>query len=120
MHPNISSPSRKVLCPQKHIKLKLQNRLFKIKALVRTALARCFEGWDNYHRLNITNGNLYRENEMLSKINRKLKNENENLRSEVKDYKLLRKVLGVSKLMNCLNRQGILKVVSVKIHAQDK
>lgn len=92
----------------------------KLKALVRTALARCFEGWDNYHRLNITNGNLYRENEMLSKINRKLKNENENLRSEVKDYKLLRKVLGVSKLMNCLNRQGILKVVSVKIHAQDK
>ena len=31
---------------------------------------------------------------MLSKINSKLKNENENLRSEVKDYKLLRKVFG--------------------------
>lgn len=29
MHPNISSPSRKVLCLQKHIKLKLQSRLFK-------------------------------------------------------------------------------------------
>lgn len=28
----------------------------KLKALVKTALARCFEGWDNYHRLNITNG----------------------------------------------------------------
>ena len=66
----------------------------KLKALVKTALARCFEGWDNYHRLNITNGNLYRENEMLSKINSKLKSENENLRSEVKDYKLLRKVFG--------------------------
>ena len=66
----------------------------KLKALVKTALARCFEGWDNYHRLNITNGNLYRKNEMLSKINSKLKSENENLRSEVKDYKLLRKVFG--------------------------
>ena len=66
----------------------------KLKALIKTALARCFEGWDNYHRLNITNGNLYRENEMLSKINSKLKSENENLRSEVKDYKLLRKVFG--------------------------
>ena len=65
-----------------------------MKALVKTALARCFEGWDNYHRLNITNGNLYRENEMLSKINSKLKSENENLRSEVKDCKLLRKVFG--------------------------
>lgn len=31
---------------------------------------------------------------MLSKINSKLKSENENLRSEVKDYKLLRKVFG--------------------------
>lgn len=29
----------------------------KLKALVKTALARCFEGWDSYHRLNITNGN---------------------------------------------------------------
>lgn len=66
----------------------------KLKALVKTALVRCFEGWDSYHRLNITNGNLYRENKMLSKINSKLKSENENLRSEVKDYKLLRKVFG--------------------------
>ena len=29
MHPNISSPSRKALCLQKRIKLKLQSRLFK-------------------------------------------------------------------------------------------
>lgn len=53
----------------------------KLKSLVKTALARCFETWDNYHRLNITNANLYRENEMLTKINSKLKNENETLRS---------------------------------------
>ena len=38
----------------------------KLKSLVKTALAHCFEGWDNYHRLNVTNGNLYRENEMLT------------------------------------------------------
>ena len=76
----------------------------KLKALVKTALARCFEGWDNYHRLNITNGNLYRENEMLSKINSKLKSENENLRSEVKDYKLLRKVFGNKQIDDLLER----------------
>ncbi len=57
-------------------------------------MARCFEGWDSYHRLNIMNGNLYRENEMLAKINSKLKSENETMRSELKDYKLLRKVFG--------------------------
>ena len=76
----------------------------KLKALIKTALARCFEGWDSYHRLNITNGNLYRENEMLSKINSKLKSENENLRSEVKDYKLLRKVFGNKQIDDLLER----------------
>ncbi len=76
----------------------------KLKSLVKTALARCFEGWDSYHRLNIANGNLYRENEMLSKINSKLKSENENLRSEVKDYKLLRKVFGHKQIDELLER----------------
>lgn len=66
----------------------------RFKSLVSTLFARYFKAVDSYHRLNITNGNLYRENEMLSKINSKLKSKNENLRSEVKDYKLLRKVFG--------------------------
>ena len=66
----------------------------RFNSLVSTLFARYFKAVDSYHRLNITNGNLYRENEMLSKINSKLKSENENLRSEVKDYKLLRKVFG--------------------------
>lgn len=66
----------------------------RFKSLVSTLFARYFKAVDSYHRLNITNSNLYRENEMLSKINSKLKSENENLRSEVKDYKLLRKVFG--------------------------
>ena len=81
----------------------------KLKALVKTALTRCFEGWDNYHRLNITNGNLYRENEMLSKINSKLKSENENLRSEVKDYKLLRKVFGHKQIDELLEQARNIK-----------
>lgn len=81
----------------------------KLKALVKTALVRCFEGWDSYHRLNIANGNLYRENEMLSKINSKLKNENENLRSEVKDYKLLRKVFGSKQIDELLEQARNIK-----------
>ena len=66
----------------------------RFKSLISTLFARYFKALDSYHRLNITNGSLYRENEMLSKINSKLKNENENLHAEVKDYKLLRKVFG--------------------------
>ena len=81
----------------------------KLKSLVKTALARCFESWDSYHRLNITNGNLYRENEMLSKINSNLKSKNENLRSEVKDYKLLRKVFGHKQIDDLLDQARNIK-----------
>ncbi len=66
----------------------------KLKALIKTVLVRCFEGWDNYHRLNTTNRQLYRENNRLSKTNEKLVADNEVLRAENKDYKLLRKVFG--------------------------
>lgn len=81
----------------------------KLKSLVKTALARCFEAWDNYHRLNVTNSNLYRENEMLTKINNKLKSENETLRSEVKDYKLLRKVFGYKQIDDLLEKARNIK-----------
>ena len=81
----------------------------KLKSLVKTALARCFEAWDNYHRLNVTNANLYRENEMLTKINSNLKNENETLRLEIKDYKLLRKVFGHKQIDDLLKQARNIK-----------
>ena len=81
----------------------------KLKALIKTALDRCFEGWDSYHRLNIANENLYRENEMLSKINNKSKSGNENLRSEVKDYKLLCKVFGHKQIDELLEQARNIK-----------
>lgn len=74
----------------------------KLKALIKTVLARCFEGWDNYHRLNTTNKKLYRENERLTKTNEKLSADNEVLRAENKDYKLLRKVFGSKQLDNLI------------------
>ena len=46
---------------------------------------------------------------MLSKINSKLKNENENLRSEVKDYKLLRKVFGHKQIDELLEQARNIK-----------
>lgn len=77
----------------------------KLKTLVKAAIVKCFEAWDNYYRLNITNGNLHRENERLTKINEKLAEENENLRAENKDYKMLRKMFG-SKQMDSLLEQA--------------
>ena len=76
----------------------------RFKSLISTLFARYFKAVDSYHRLNITNGNLYRENERLSIINDKLKSENEVLRAENKDYKLLRKVFGNKQIDNLLEQ----------------
>ena len=76
----------------------------RLKALVKTVLVRCFQAIDDYHRLNVTNANLYRENERLSKVNEELAGENENLRAENKDYKLLRKVFGNKQIDSLLEQ----------------
>ena len=76
----------------------------RFKSLISTLFARYFKALDSYHRLNITNGNLYRENEKLSKVNEKLSRENENLRAENRDYKLIRKVFGHKQIDNLLDR----------------
>ena len=76
----------------------------RFKSLISTLFARYFKALDSYHRLNITNGNLYRENEKLSKVNEKLSRENENLRAENRDHKLLRKVFGHKQIDDLLER----------------
>lgn len=88
-------PEPQGLMSAKTYKTKFADPLVKkLKGLIKRTLARCFEALDNYHRLNVTNGTLYRENERLSKTNERLSGENEILRVENKDYKLLRKVFG--------------------------
>ncbi len=72
--------------------------------LIKTVLARCFEGWDNYHRLNQTNASLYRSNEKLKNHNKQLTSDNNRLREEVKDYKLLRKVFGSRQIDSLLEQ----------------
>ena len=106
-----TSPEYQLLEPQtlmsaKSYKNKIAEPLVqKLKTFVKAAIVKCFEAWDSYYRLNITNGNLHRENERLTKTNEKLAGENENLRIENKDYKMLRKVFG-SKQMDSLLEQA--------------
>ena len=76
----------------------------RFKSLISTLFARYFKALDSYHRLNITNANLYRANERLEKANDKLSRENENLRAENRDYKLLRKVFGHKQIDDLLDR----------------
>ena len=81
----------------------------RFKSLISTLFARYFKALDSYHRLNITNGNLYRENEKLAKVNEELSQENENLRAENRDYKLLRKVFGHKQMYDLLDRAKLEK-----------
>lgn len=93
--PEYNLPEPSGLMSAKSYKSKFVDPLIKkLKALIKTVFARCFEAWDSYHRLNTTNANLYRENQVLSKKNDSLTAENAELKEQSRDYKLLRKVFG--------------------------
>ena len=81
----------------------------KLKSLIKTLFTRYFKAIDSYNRLNVTNRNLYRENEKLSKINGKLTEENTRLRAENKDYSLLRRVFGHKQIDSLLEQARNLK-----------
>lgn len=81
----------------------------KLKSLLKTVLARCFEGWDNYHRLNVANEKLYRDNQRLGKVNAMLTEENTRLKTENKDYRLLRKVFGRKQIDELLEQARTVK-----------
>ena len=81
----------------------------RLKSLLKTVLARCIEGWDNYHRLNLTNKKLYQDNQRLEKINDRLTEENKILKAENKDYSLLRKVFGRKQIEDLLEQARAVK-----------
>ncbi len=74
----------------------------KLKEVIREVFYHYYKALDSYHRLNNTNGRLYRENEHLTATNDRLKGENEALRSELKDFRFLRKVLGSQQIDNLI------------------
>ena len=66
--PEYNLPEPSGLMSAKSYKTKFVDPLIKkLKSLIKTVFARCFEAWDSYHRLNAANANLYRENQVLSK-----------------------------------------------------
>ena len=74
----------------------------KLKEVIKEVFYRYYKAIDSYHRLNSTNGRLYRENERLTATNARLSEENEALRAEVKDFRFLRKVLGSRQIDNLI------------------
>ena len=97
--PQLQLPEPQGLMTAKSYKKKFVEPLIKrLKSLVRTVLARSYQGWENYHRINNLNGRLHRENEHLKYENSKLKELNGMLREQNKAYRLLEKVFGKHKL----------------------
>lgn len=98
-------PDPPALMSAKSYKMKLVEPLIKkLKAVIKEVFFRYYKARDDYNRLNVTNGTLYRDNEKLTKINAKLTGENENLCAENRDYKLLRKVFGSKQIDNLLEQ----------------
>ena len=96
-------PDPPTLMTAKTYKQRFVDPLIKrLKEIIREMFLRYYKALDSYHRLNNTNGRLYRENEHLTATNDRLKGENEVLRSELKDFRFLRKVLGSQQIDNLI------------------
>lgn len=65
-------------------------------------------------RLNQTNADLYRSNERLKGHNKQLTADNNRLKEEIKDYKLLRKVFG-NRQIDSLLEQAMAKTIFEEI-----
>ena len=99
-------PDPPTLMSAKTYKQRFVDPLIKrLKSVITAVFKRYYEALDSYHRLNTTNGRLYRENEHLRSSNESLIAENDDLHSETKDFRLLRKVFG-SKQIDSLIAQA--------------
>ena len=108
--PKYQLPEPEKFMTAKAYKTKMAEPVIKrLKSLLKTVLARCFEGWDNYHRLNLTNRKLYQDNQRLEKNNGRLTEENKILKAENKDYSLLRKVFGRKQIDDLLEQARAVK-----------
>ena len=98
-NPELQLPELQGLMSAKSYKKKFVDPLIqRLKNLVRSAVAKSYLGWENYHRINNLNGRLYNENKSLKHENSRLKELNNQLREQNKAYRLLEKVFGKRKL----------------------
>ena len=103
--PEYQLPEPQGFMTAKSYKSKVAEPLIKrLKSLIKTLMVRCFQAIDDYQRLNQTNASLYRSNEWLKSQNKQLTSDNNRLREEIKDYKLLRKVFGSKQIDSLLEQ----------------
>lgn len=103
--PEYQLPEPQGFMTAKSYKSKVVEPLIKrLKSLIKTLMVRCFQAIDDYQRLNQTNASLYRSNEKLKNHNKQLTSDNNRLREEIKDYKLVRKVFGSKQIDSLLEQ----------------
>ena len=103
--PEYQLPEPQGFMTAKSYKSKVVEPLIKrLKSLIKTLMVRCFQAIDDYQRFNQTNASLYRSNEKLKNHNKQLTSDNNRLREEIKDYKLLRKVFGSKQIDSLLEQ----------------
>lgn len=103
--PEYQLPEPQGFMTAKSYKSKIVEPLVKrLKSLIKTLMVRCFQAIDDYQRLNQTNASLYRSNEKFKNHNKQLISDNNRLREEIKDYKLLRKVFGSRQIDSLLEQ----------------
>ena len=56
-----------------------------LKEIIKSLLLECFRACDRYHRLNVYNGKLFRENRYLTKENSRLIEENSILKEKIEN-----------------------------------
>lgn len=103
--PEYQLPEPQGFMTAKSYKSKVVEPLIKrLKSLVKMLMVRCFQAIDDYQRLNQTNASLYHNNERIKSQNKQLTSDNNRLREEIKDYKLLRKVFGSKQIDSLLEQ----------------
>lgn len=103
--PEYQLPEPQSFMTAKSYKSKVVEPLIKrLKSLIKTLMVRCFQVIDDYQRLNQINASLYHSNERLKSQNKQLTADNSRHREEIKDYKLLRKVLGSKQIDSLLEQ----------------
>ena len=105
-----SSPKLQLLEPQLLMSAKAYRKsiveplIRRLKALVRTVIAKSYEGWENYYRINDMNSRLCQERDHLRYEISKLNEINGLLREQNKGYRLLGKVLGKRRLNDLIEQ----------------
>ncbi len=103
--PEFQLPEPQGLISAKSYKSRFAEPLIsRLKKLIKSLLIRYFRAIDSYHRVNETNGKLYRENQFLAADNERLKAENVTLREQNRGFSLLRRVLGSKQVEELLEK----------------